>query len=528
VIPQPARLAALLAAVGLLAACTSTARLDRQIQRTIQREAAAVPGITPATVADARIDTEPRTPPATPEPLELTLDSALRLAAENGRSLQMRREALYREALSLNAVRRDYGPQVSGTLGYVLSGKNDGSRATASTLSLAASQTLPTGGKVSLSADAARSAARSADETNTTASAQSASARLDQPLLAGAGYAASHEPMVQAERDFVYALRTFALERQDAAIAVLAGYFELLIQQNVLANTRLNAEQSRLLRQRTEALFRIRRAPAIDVMRAEQQELSASNAVALAEADFGTQVRRFLLSLGVAVDTPVHVRGEVPAAAAAPFAEADATTLALARRLDLQTAHDRVTDAERKAAIARSNLLPELTAYGEATWSKAGTEGSADSRETAYEAGVKLELPLDRRDERDALRRARLDAGQATRNAREQEDRIRVDVAADFSRLQYLAQAALIAQRNLAIAEKRAENARFRFRNGELENRDVVEAENELLNARNACVRANANHEVQRVRLLRNVGLIDVDSQGALVVIRRPTDKANP
>jgi outer membrane protein TolC len=442
--------------------------------------------------------------------------------------MQTRRETLYQEALSLHAVRRDYGTQLSGTMAYVLSGHDNGNRGSTASLSLDASRILPTGGTLSLSADEARDTARAAGGTNTTASRQSAGIRLDQPLLAGAGHAASHETMLQAERTFVYAIRTFALERQDAAIAVLSGFFELLIHQNVLGNTRLNAEQSRLLRQRTEALFRIRRAPAIDVMRAEQQELSASNLVALTEADFDTQVRTFLLTLGVPVDTPVRVRGDVPAVVSQAFSLADATRLAVARRLDLQTARDRVTDADRKVAVARSNLLPELSAYGQATWSGSDDSASGDTRDTAYEAGVTLQLPLDRRDERDALRLAQLNADQAARSAREQEDRIRLEVASDFSQIEYLTRAVLIAERSLAIAEKRADNARFRFRNGELENRDVVEAENELLNARNALVRAQADHEVQRIRLLRNVGLIDVDSNGNLVAHPQPIEKANP
>ena len=74
-----------------------------------------------------------------------------------------------------------------------------------------------------------------------------------------------------------------------------------------------------------------------------------------------------------------------------------------------------------------------------------------------------------------------------------------------------------IQRKTREIAEKRARNAQLRFKSGELSNRDVVEAENELLEARNRFVQAQTDYEVQRVRLFRNMGLMDVTPEGNMM-----------
>jgi outer membrane protein TolC len=75
--------------------------------------------------------------------------------------------------------------------------------------------------------------------------------------------------------------------------------------------------------------------------------------------------------------------------------------------------------------------------------------------------------------------------------------------------------------RNMEIAERRVGNAMLQFRNGTLSNRDVIEAQNELLNARNAWGQALVDYEIQRLQLLRNVGLMDIDPNGGIRVAER-------
>ncbi len=465
-------------------------------------------------VADVLVDVTGERPMA---PEVVTLDSALQISAKHSRSLQDQRDQLYRSMVSLLGVRRDFGLNLSGTVSYVLNEDPDGERSEAGDLNLSVSRILPTGGDLSLSGNAAVDRSSDTNGVDSTAYGSSVRLRLDQPVLAGAGHGISHENLTQAQRNLVYALRRFALQRQDIAMDALEGFYALLLQRSVLENTRQNVAQSTRLRERSEALFSVNRAPAIDVLRAQQQELSASNQLNRAEADYDGQIRRYLLSLGLSVEQRSAVRGEVPSVSPMPTDEGDCVARALEYRLDLQTVVDRVADASRKLRQSKSWLLPDLDVYGTVSLSDSGAESFGDQElEDDYEVGVTLELPFDKRDERDSVTLAERDLAAARRDLEQKRDEVRLEVIDSFTRLRFLAGSVSIERQNIEIAERRARNAMLRFRNGELLNRDVVEAENELLAARNAYARVSVDYEVQRIKLLRNIGALDVRPDGTI------------
>ena len=498
----------------VLAGCVSSRRADRRVRREIQRRVEADPAISSNVVANALLESSGERPSA---PEMLTLQSALQAGTLHGRSLQDQRDRLYRETLSLLGVRRDFGVNLAGTVSYVFGENANGSRTGAGDLNLSASRILPTGGDLSLSGSASVNRSSGTNGVDDTVYGSSVRLRVDQPLLAGAGYGISHENLTQAQRNLVYALRRFALERQDSAIALLEGFYALLLQRSVLENTRITVAQSSRLRERSEALFSVNRAPAIDVLRSQQQELSASNQLNRTEADYDSQIRRYLLSLGLSVERRPAIRGDVPAVTAMVADETECIARALACRLDLRSVADGVADAERRLRQSKSWLRPDLDVYGTVTLSDSGAESFGDQElEETYEAGVTLELPLDKRDERDAVKLASLAHEAAKRGLQQKRDEVRLEVIDSFTRLRFLAGSVTIERQNIEIAERRARNAMLRFRSGELLNRDVVEAENELLAARNAYARVSVNYEVQRIKLLRNIGALDVRPDGTI------------
>jgi outer membrane protein TolC len=233
------------------------------------------------------------------------------------------------------------------------------------------------------------------------------------------------------------------------------------------------------------------------------------------------------VSIGLPAGAAATVTDDVPSLRPLALEERAAVQLGLQRRLDLLTALDRRADAERNLRVARRGRLPDLNAYVEAATESAGAETwGGQVYEESQSAGLTLELPLDQRDERDAARRAALALAAADRAWRAQQDAVRLDIAESFSSLRTLRTSVEIEQRNIEVAEKRARNASLRFRNGELSNRDVIEAENDLLNARNAWVQALLDCELQRLQLLRNVGLLDVSPSGGLVELAAPAGPA--
>ena len=61
--------------------------------------------------------------------------------------------------------------------------------------------------------------------------------------------------------------------------------------------------------------------------------------------------------------------------------------------------------------------------------------------------------------------------------------------------------------KNLRIAE-------LRFERGEIPNRDVVEANQALLDAQNALIDEQVAYEIARLQLLRDLGILFIDETG--------------
>ena len=455
-----------------------------------------------------------------PSTLELDLDGALRLATQYSRALQTKREALFLSGLDVLAAVREFEPRCSGTVDYVVAQKKGTSENNLGGLALASSMPLPFGGTLGAKGT---TQAISSNGLNSANYDTAASIELRQPLLAGAGYENSHETLIQANRELVYALRSFALDRQDFAIDLIQRYYGLVIQKVVLENTRMNVQQSTYLRQRSEALFKIRRAPSIDVLRSQQQELTARNTLSLNESALQIGLSRFLVDAGLPVDIPLKTSADIPAKKPLTLDQASCIRLALTQRLDLKTMVEKRDDSQRRLKLARNLLLPQLDVYGTAGTRAEGADSPASGEFTPdYAAGVTLELPLDKRTERDAIRRATLECDAAKRAVDEKEDLIRVEISDSFSKLLALSETVEINKRNIEITKKRSDFATYRFKNGDLSNRDVVEAQNDLLSARNAHVRALAQYEQQRLQLLRDVGLLDVAASGTLIELPPP------
>ncbi|HMP89183.1 MAG TPA: TolC family protein [Kiritimatiellia bacterium] len=510
----------LLVFIFLATGCASPRALDGKVKREVERQAALEVGVTGETVADAAQAMKTPVFPAD-ESILLDVNSVLNVATDFSRNLQNRRDDLYRAGLSLFGTRRNFGIRMDGTIEYVLSGGDDQNDRQRAGLTLGANRILPTGGRIAVTGSQLWNEETS-DGVSDENYSGSARLRLDQPLLSGAGYTASHESLLQAERDYVYALRRFSLERQDFGINILREYYRLLGNRKVLENTRTNYHQFVFLRQRSEALFQVNRAPAIDVLRSQQEELSAYNRLISTEESYQIQVGRFLVLLGLPSSQAAELADDIPEMRKVDLDEEAAVKLALDRRMDLHIVRDQVEDARRKLQVARNLFLPEINAFGAANWVTGESERFSGQRyDNSWQAGVRAEIPLDRRTERDAVKNAELNVLAADRRLAEQIENVTLEVRESYSRLRSLTVSVDIQLKNIEIAEKRATNALLQFRNGRLSNRDVVEAANGLLDAQNAYVNALADYEIQRLTLLRQIGMLDVTREGVLVELKR-------
>lgn len=451
-------------------------------------------------------------PPELPPRRLLTLREALELAFRHGRSYKTQRETLYLQALSLANTRHTFSPQLASTLSYVFADTEDLPSSRSAGFAASLDQVLPWSGRLSAGIDAGHADLAGSDgEFRVGASVQ-----LVQPLLRGAGRSVSHEPLVQAERDMVYAIRAFDLFREDYSIGVASDFYGLVSQKQSIENLRKNLQGFVFGRRQAEALFEVGRTTELDVLRARRSELGSQDSLIAAEENYELALDRFRISLGLPPEERIDVEPTAPAFVPVAFDLAEAIDVALRNRLDLLTRRQQLEDVERDVRLARNGLLPDLDLT--LRYDRLGAVGASlfhqRSGDGAVSAGITLGLPVDRFSEANAYQSALVGQRQAMRSFEEFRDNLVVEIQSAFRELERRRQSLEIQRQLIVDQEKNVRIAQIRFEQGDFSNRDVVEANEALLDARNALIDEQVNYEISRLQLLRDLGILFIDERG--------------
>jgi outer membrane protein TolC len=333
------------------------------------------------------------------------------------------------------------------------------------------------------------------------------------PLLRGAGMV-NLEPLIRGERNLVYQVRTFENFRRDFVISVATQYFRLLSLQQSVLNRRVNYANFVQLTERARALYATGRVAYIELQRSLQEQLSAENQLISAQENYNSALDDFKLLLGMPTERTLDITAVELDVALPKATEAEAVATALKYRLDLQTLRDKVEDARRGVSNAKNDLLPDLNLSGQTQFGNTpgGAAVNLNEGTNTYSARLDLDLPIDRVAERNAYRASLIRVRQAQRDEEDLRDRISADVRESLRLIQESQLTLQIQRQAVDLAQKRSENAYELLRNGKsTSTRDLVEAQNSLLQARDLYDQANATLQVNVLRFLRNSGTLRMD-----------------
>jgi outer membrane protein TolC len=449
------------------------------------------------------------------EPRFIGLEDSLRLALRQSRSYQNQVESLYLTVLSFTGTRHSFSPLLSSTLAHALEDATGVGRMQGSRGSLRLSKIFSTGAMVDVTGSGRTVYDSTSGVDPDQRSAADLAFTLRQPILRGAGYEVSHDSLIQAERNVLYAIRDFELFREDFAIDVASQFYDLVQQRQSVENAHDNLRSLTFFREQAEALYQVGRAPELDVNRARRSELEAENNLIGAEEDYEVALDRFKIFLGLSIEENLDILDEKPTYHDMRYELASAIDVALVNRLDYLTEKERLEDAERAVRVARNALLPdldlELSYNTSSSTERLGIERFDDDR---YRIGVSLGLPLDRLLQRNGYRSAEIALDRARRDFDLFHDNLILDIRRAFRDLERRRQSLLIQEELIDSERKNVEIADLRFRQGQIPNRDVVEAQENLLDAQNAYIREVVAYEISRLRLLRNLGILFIDEDG--------------
>jgi outer membrane protein TolC len=335
------------------------------------------------------------------------------------------------------------------------------------------------------------------------------------PLLAGAGPIA-REALIQAERSLVYQARTFERDRRSLLVDLATDYFRLLESQQRIVNQRRQLESLLILDQGERARVEAGRRAAFQQKITENQVETARSTLASLTESYVLQLDRFKIRLGL---DPGDLIDVLPVAFEIPEPEIgldEAAALALEYRLDLQNRRDQADDAARDVENAKNSLLPRFDLNGSVgipTEPFDATGGASISPEDLdYSASATLSLPLDRRNERLAVRSAEIALDRSRRALSQARDEVVISVRSALRSIDLARVQLEIAERQVAINELRVDEMKLKA--DEVEPRDRVDAENDLLSAKNDAERARTNLRLAVLNYLLESDQLRVNKDG--------------
>lgn len=470
------------------------------------------------------------------QPQPLSLVDCLVIAAENSREVQSQRESLYRSALDLSLERWQYSTQFFGDVSGGVSGTGDGGDVDANVdSSLGFSRLLGTGASIvtTLGNGMFRIGSTGApwDElANLTLS-------ITQPLLRGAGRAIALEPLTQAERDLIYAVRSYERFRRTYAVDVAGRVYGLLQAIDELKNEERNYDALVELRERTAALAAAGRLSDIQADQARQDELGSENRLISLRASLARQWDQFSLFLGLPVGValaldPAEFEGLIESDPSLDqIDERAAREYALLHRLDHLTVSDQVADSERSLAIAEDALRAGLSLDLSGSAATDGDGGLNDIRyqDIDWTASLSLDLPLERKRERNALRSSQISLAAAERNLIEDEDSIHASVLDALRTVRAARQSTVIQRGAVSLARRRVESAKLNMAAGRIETRDLLDAQAALVGAENNATASLIQFNLARFDLHLELETLRIDEEGIHVfpdLMQKPLEQA--
>jgi outer membrane protein TolC len=462
--------------------------------------------------------------------LRLSLRDALAVAARNDRSYQTYKETVFKQALALDYQQYQFDTTFSGMILQAL----DGDMATKTSKqsgSVGAKRKLPDGTTVagnlaldvvSLLRDDWRSAAINGDLSVTV------------PLMRGAGRDIVMEPLTQAERNLVYAIRDFEHYRQTYAVTVASAYYTVLKNEQLQQNSIENRSRLALNSQRADMMFEAGRMNRIEMDQAKTDLLSAEESVISARKAYESYMDSFKMTIGLPPEGKIELvredlqslEKEMEAKCARtgdPFdgfpSEEDGCRIALAERHDVFVTRCELEDVARNVKIAADDLLPDVTVSGGPSFNRKRTTSVKSFKgDETWDAQAKLDFPWNRRSERNAFKRQLIALDAAKRTLESKEDTVKQTVRDDYRSLSAARASYENAVRAMKVAEQRVKSNNLFLLSGRSSMRDILEAESSLLSARNSLCSAVITWWLSDLELRRDMGVLKITDAGDWVL----------
>jgi len=499
------------------------------------------------------------------KPIIIPLVQALQIGAYNSFEYQTRKEEIFQTVLALRLERHVFESIFTGQLENLLSTDTTGQRAVSGMRDsgdFGFSKTLKSGAKLG--------ATFAIDLVNLLTLSQASSmgllgdATVSIPLLRGSGEYIVTEPLIQADRNVIYAFWNFEQYKKQFAVNVASNYLFVLQQLDAIKNSEADYHSRIESAKRSRRLADAGRIQEIEVDQAVQNELSARQRWIAAIQSYKNQLDSFKTFIGLPPDANIELDKrelellveptkqiisqfteenkqeaerqisetndlievlEPDYKNAGPYEmeELEAIKLAFENRLDLKVTQGTVYDAQRAVVVAADALGAELTFLGSAQSGSRRNISTADAaRDDAHimknkgisSALLTMNLPLDRTKEAVDYRNSFIGLEQAVRGVQTFEDDIKTQLRTDLRNLLAARENMHIQAKAVYVAQKRVKSVNMFLEAGRAQIRDLLDAQDALLAAQNALTAAVVSYRTAELSIQRDAGVLEVDEKG--------------
>ena len=452
----------------------------------------------------------------------ITLADAVRIATAQNRDYLRQKDQLYLAALAQTGVMSVYEPRLFGVISTGYNNNNGTESVDASSeFGIQPLQWLGTGTIISTSIATDWLKFLGSDAPDASLGSVF-SASVTQPILRGANPVVYREPLTQAQRNTLYAIRDFNLFRQDFVVGIVRDYYKVLQSLDSVDNAKRSYDSLKISEERVRMLADAGQLPYFEVDQATQETLQVYDQLVTQQQVYEEVLDSFKLRLALPVVAKVVLdpcdllKIRNTAITEPNYSTGDAITTALTYRLDLANEFGFLEDAKRKVIVAEDALKAGLDL-------RASMVAPSDNRkpgdiqfdEGNYRVGMDLDLPLERTAERNAYRQTLLSLEEQNRNYTQATDQVTLEVLRSLRQVQASAARYEIQLNSRNLAKRRVENVNMLLLAGRnVTTRDLLDAERSLLDAEDALTSAIVNHTIAKMVFYRDIGILRVRADG--------------
>ena len=495
----------------------------------------------------------------TKEKVKLSLLEAIEIAAKNNRDFQAQKETLYQAALSLDLEAHDFQTTFRGMLNGSIQSSYGTRRNTGSVVGADGSLSRKFKNGVELTSALSVDLAKMLSGDRGSSFGLTYDGSLSVPLLRGSGKFIVTEPLTQAERNLVYQVREFEQYKRRFVVSIANSYLGVLRSAQSVKNQEDSYRRIVTTTRRSRRMADAGLIPEYQFDQAIQTELNARESWVSSQQSHTKSLEAFRVLLGLPPDADVEpVKEELDKLLAqlrslsegvmmadysgeVPSADADvelkmpdlthsgpneirpekALELAFANRPDFLNTMERVEDAQRAVLVAEDSLRGELTiggsaSIGEGRGAMSGNQPDAKFRpkEGSYGALLNVNLPIERTAERNRYRNSLISLEKAVRSFQAAEDQLKQDVKSKLRDMLENRERLVIQIQAVELAERRVKNTDMLLQAGRAELRDVLDAQSALTSAQNSLYSAAVSYRINELELQRDLGVLQVTSDG--------------